>query len=53
MAGYEIEEHRRQLRGDPHNQNIGKGLMFPVADRYDKAITEAHVESRMRWEPIA
>jgi hypothetical protein len=36
----------------PHNQNISKGLMFPVADSYGKPITKAYAESRMRWEPI-
>jgi hypothetical protein len=36
----------------PHNQNISKGLMFPVADSYGQPITKAYAESRMRWEPI-
>ena len=36
----------------PHNQNISKGLMFPLADSDGKAITKAYAESRMRWEPI-
>ena len=36
----------------PHNQNISKGLMFPIADSYGKPISKAYAESRMRWEPI-
>jgi hypothetical protein len=36
----------------PHNQNISKGLMFPIADSYGNAITKAYAELRMRWEPI-
>ena len=36
----------------PHNQNISKGLMFPVADSDGKPISKAYAESRMRWETI-
>lgn len=36
----------------PHNQNISKGLMFPIADSDGKPITKAYAASRMRWEPI-
>jgi len=36
----------------PHNQNISKGFMFPIADSDGKPITKAYAESRMRWEPI-
>jgi hypothetical protein len=36
----------------PHNQNISKGLMFPIADSDGKPITEAYAELRMRWEPV-
>jgi hypothetical protein len=36
----------------PHNQNISKGLMFPLADSEGKPIGKAYAESRMRWETI-
>jgi len=36
----------------PHNQNISKGLMFPVADSDGKPISKAYAESRMRWETV-
>jgi hypothetical protein len=36
----------------PHNQNISKGLMFPIQDSYGKPISKAYAESRMRWETI-
>ena len=36
----------------PHNQNISKGLMFPVADSDGNPISKAYAESRMRWEMI-
>ena len=36
----------------PHNSNISKGLMFPLADSDGKAITEDYAKLRMRWEPI-
>ena len=36
----------------PHNQNISKGLMFPVADSDGNPISKAYAESRMRWETI-
>jgi hypothetical protein len=36
----------------PHNQNISKGLMFPIQDSYGKPITKAYAQSRMRWETV-
>jgi len=49
-----LDETNRNIGADfvaiPHNQNISKGLMFPVADSDGKAITKAYAESRMRWE---
>ena len=36
----------------PHNQNISKGLMFPLADSDGKPISKAYAESRMRWETV-
>jgi hypothetical protein len=36
----------------PHNQNISKGLMFPLADSYGKPITTDYANMRMRWEPV-
>jgi hypothetical protein len=36
----------------PHNQNISKGLMFPLADSEGKPISKAYAESRMRWETV-
>ena len=36
----------------PHNQNISKGLMFPLAKSDGTAIDRAYAESRMRWETI-
>jgi hypothetical protein len=36
----------------PHNQNISKGFMFPLADSYGKAITTDYAKMRMRWEPV-
>ena len=36
----------------PHNQNISKGLMFPLADSYGDPITAEYANTRMRWEPV-
>ena len=36
----------------PHNQNISKGLMFPIADSYGDPITAEYANTRMRWEPV-
>jgi hypothetical protein len=36
----------------PHNSNISKGLMFPLADSDGKIIDEDHAKLRMRWEPV-
>ena len=36
----------------PHNSNISKGLMFPLADSDGKAITADYAKLRMRWEPV-
>jgi hypothetical protein len=36
----------------PHNQNISKGLMFPLAKSDGAPIDRAYAESRMRWEPV-
>ncbi len=36
----------------PHNSNISKGLMFPLADSDGKAITAEYAKLRMRWEPV-
>jgi hypothetical protein len=36
----------------PHNQNISKGLMFPIQDSDGKPISKAYAESRMRWETV-
>jgi hypothetical protein len=36
----------------PHNQNISKGLMFPIADSDGNPITEAYARLRMRYEMI-
>jgi hypothetical protein len=36
----------------PHNQNISKGLMFPLSDSEGKPISKAYAESRMRWETV-
>jgi hypothetical protein len=36
----------------PHNSNISKGLMFPLADSDGKIIDEDYAKLRMRWEPV-
>ena len=36
----------------PHNQNISKGRMFPLADSYGDTITADYAKTRMRWEPV-
>jgi hypothetical protein len=36
----------------PHNQNISKGLMFPLADSKGKPIDVDYAQARMRWEPV-
>ena len=36
----------------PHNQNISKGLMFPIADSNGDPITGEYAKARMRWEPV-
>ena len=36
----------------PHNQNISKGFMFPLADSYGKPISTDYAKMRMRWEPV-
>jgi hypothetical protein len=36
----------------PHNQNISKGLMFPLAKSDGSPIDRAYAESRIRWEPV-
>jgi len=36
----------------PHNQNISKGLMFPLVDSYGNLITAEYSKERMRWEPV-
>lgn len=36
----------------PHNQNISKGLMFPLADSDGNPITAEYASARMRWETV-
>jgi hypothetical protein len=36
----------------PHNSNISKGLMYPIADSYGDPITAEYARTRMRWEPV-
>lgn len=36
----------------PHNSNISKGYMFPDKTLAGKAIDQAYINTRKRWEPI-
>ncbi len=36
----------------PHNQNVSKGLMFPLADSNGDLIPVEYAQARMRWEPV-
>jgi hypothetical protein len=36
----------------PHNQNISKGLMFPLADSDGRPINSEYATARMRWETV-
>ena len=52
MAAYE-EKTNGQVLALAHNGNLSNGIMFPMEAQFTgRAIDEAYVEQRAKWEPL-